>query len=323
MANKIPKVSVVVPVYNVEKYLGRCLDSLINQTLEEIQIIVVNDGSTDMSGEILKKYSTKYPNKIIYLEKANGGLSDARNYGIPYASGEYIAFLDSDDYVEPNMYEVMYKSARDNDSDLVECNFIWEYPDKAKYDIGTEYSSKDEMILYGRVVAWNKIIKNKIVKKSGIVYPVALKYEDVEFFLKLVPYIDKVSFIDDAFIHYIQRGASISNNQNEKNADIFKIIKNVLEYYKENDLYEKYLESIEYTCVRILLCSSFRRINKIKNKAVRKRLLTENWNFINENFPEWKINKKLVADKSKKAIYIKSVNKITYRIYAGLFKIIG
>lgn len=96
----MPKVSIIVPIYNVEKYLERCINSLIGQTLEDIQIILVNDGSTDKSGEIAKRYASKYKEKIMYLEKINGGLSDARNYGLSYATGEYIAFLDSDDYIE-------------------------------------------------------------------------------------------------------------------------------------------------------------------------------------------------------------------------------
>ena len=105
------KVSVIVPIYNVEKYLPKCLDSLVNQTLDDIEIILVNDGSLDDSRKIAKEYSEKYKDKIIYLEKENGGLSDARNYGIPYATGEYIAFLDSDDYIDIDAYKQMYEKA--------------------------------------------------------------------------------------------------------------------------------------------------------------------------------------------------------------------
>ena len=99
------KVSIIIPVYNVEKYISKCLDTLVNQTLEEIELIVVNDGSTDESENIIMKYKEKYPDKILYLKKNNGGLSDARNYGVNYAKGEFIAFLDSDDYVELDTYE--------------------------------------------------------------------------------------------------------------------------------------------------------------------------------------------------------------------------
>ena len=96
----MPKVSVIVPFYNVEGYIEKCLETLVNQTLKDIEIILVNDGSKDRSIDIVKKFLKQYSEKIVYLEKENGGLSDARNFAIPYAKGEYIAFLDSDDYVE-------------------------------------------------------------------------------------------------------------------------------------------------------------------------------------------------------------------------------
>ena len=153
----MPKVSVIVPVYNVEKYIEKCLNSLVNQTLKDIEIIIVNDGSKDNSDKIIKIYQEKYDN-IIYLTKKNGGLSDARNYGIPYAKGEYIAFLDSDDYVENDIYEKMYNKAKENNSDYVECDFIWEYPNKSIIDKGEEYTGKHEMLQKIRVVAWNKLI---------------------------------------------------------------------------------------------------------------------------------------------------------------------
>ena len=119
------KVSIIVPFYDVENYIETCLQSLVNQTLQDIEILLVNDGSKDGSEKIAKQFVENYPDKIIYLEKENGGLSDARNYAIPYAKGEYIAFLDSDDYIEPNMYEEMYTKAKEEDLDYVECDFLW------------------------------------------------------------------------------------------------------------------------------------------------------------------------------------------------------
>ena len=186
------KVSIIVPIYNVEKYLEKCLKSLVNQTLKEIQIILVNDGTKDNSGEIAKKYQEKYPEKVIYLEKENGGLSDARNYGKPHATGEYIAFLDSDDYVELDMYEEMYYLAQKEQSDMVECDFIWEYPNKSKQDIGTIYEGKKEMMEKVRVVAWNKLIKRTLLEETQISFPKGYRYEDLEFTYKLIPYLQKV-----------------------------------------------------------------------------------------------------------------------------------
>ena len=185
------KVSVIVPVYNVEKYIRKCMESLVNQTLKEIEIIVVNDGTKDNSMNIVKEFKEKYPDKIVCLEKENGGLSDARNFAIPFAKGEYIAFLDSDDYVEKNMYEDMYELAKKENSDMVECDFFWEYPDKIKEDIGVIYNCKKEMLEKVRVVAWNKLIKRDILvvgrgcgnhglEVAGLANLVKLLTEDVE-----------------------------------------------------------------------------------------------------------------------------------------------
>ena len=180
----MPKVSVIVPVYNVEQYIEKCLNSLIGQTLDDLEIIIVNDGSKDNSKKIIEKFIEKYPSKIVYLEKENGGLSDARNYGLPYAKGEYVAFLDSDDYVEKNMYKDMYELAKKENSDMVECDFYWEYPNKVKEDKGAIYNGKNEMLEKVRVVAWNKLIKKEILEKSQVKFPKDLRYEDVEFILK-------------------------------------------------------------------------------------------------------------------------------------------
>lgn len=314
------KVSVIVPIYNVEKQLAKCLDSLLNQTLKDIQIILVNDGSEDSSAEIAKKYVVKDPDRVLYFEKANGGLSDARNYGIPYATGEYIAFLDSDDYVELDTYENMYNLAKKENSDMVECNFIWEYPQKIKIDIGKKYSGKHEMIEKIRVVAWNKLIKRQVIEKSKIQFPKGYRYEDVEFTYKLIPYLENISFLEEPCIHYIQRQNSISNMQNERTKEIFVVLNNVIKYYKELEIYEEYKDELEYVYTRYLLCSSLLRMVKIKEKKTRKEILNLTWENLNKNFPKWKKNKILNKNKSMKDKYIKSVNKFTYKIYCFIFR---
>lgn len=317
----MPKVSVIVPFYNVEKYIEKCLKTLVNQTLDDIEIILVNDGSKDKTVDIVKKYKEMYSNKIVYLEKENGGLSDARNYAIPYARGEYIAFLDSDDYVETNMYKEMYEIVQKENSDMVECNFIWEYPNKTRIDIGTTYNNKHEMIEKIRVVAWNKLIKREILEKSKVQFPKGYRYEDVEFTYKLIPFLEKVSFCKTPMVHYVQREGSISNVQNKRNAEIFDVMEHVMDYYKENNLYEEYYQELEYLYARYAFCSSFLRIVKIKDKEIRKQLLDMTWNNVYEKFPDWKKNKILNTDKSKKNIYLKTINKITYKIYAKLLSI--
>ena len=315
----MPKVSVIVPVYNVEKYVEKCLKSLVNQTMQEIEIIVVDDGSKDGSKSIVDNYIKKYPDKIKYLYKENGGLSSARNFGIPYANGEYIAFLDSDDYVEPTMYEEMYNLAKKEDADMVECDFIWEYPNKQKYDYGVVYNGKKGAIEKARVVAWNKLIKREIIESEKIEFPFGLRYEDVEFFYKLVPSLNKIAFMKKYFIHYVQRENSIANTQNIKTKDIFKVLNNVIEFYKNKGYYEEYKEELEYTYLRLLLCSSLKRMCKIKDKQERKIALDDTWNNINTNFPNWRKNR-ILKKKTIKNMYIKSVNRFTFKIYCFILR---
>lgn len=318
----MPKVSVIVPVYNVEEYIEKCLNSLVNQTLEDIEIIIVNDGSKDNSDKIIRVFLEKYPNKIVYLKKQNGGLSDARNYAIPYAKGEYIAFLDSDDYVELNMYKNMYELAKKEHSDMVECDFYWEYPNKTKTDIGIIYNNKKEMLEKVRVVAWNKLIKREILEKTQITFPKGYRYEDVEFTYKLIPHLEKVSFLKVPCIHYIQRQNSISNSQNERTKEIFDILEHVINYYKENNLYDEYKEELEYVYTRYLFCSSLLRMVKIKDKKTRKELLNKTWENVNTKFSNWKNNKILKQRKTKKDKYLKSINKFTYKIYCAILRLI-
>lgn len=316
----MPKVSLIIPVYNVENYIEKCLDSVVNQTLKDMEIIIVNDGSQDKSKQKIEKYLKKY-SSIKYLEKENGGLSDARNYGMPHATGEYIAFLDSDDYVEKTMYEEMYNIAKKENADMVECDFVWEYPNKKREDIGEFYHSKKEMIEKGHVVAWNKLIKREIIEKTKIIFPVGLRYEDMEFFYKLVPYIDKVSFVKKCFVHYVQRENSIANTQNVRTKEIFTILDNVIKYYKENGLYEEYKDELEYIYVKFLLCSSLKRICKISEKKERKKAQMETWNNINTKFPNWRKNP-ILKKKNLKNFYIKSNNKLTFKIYCIILHVI-
>ena len=301
----MPKVSIVVPAYNVEKYIEKCLESLVNQTLQDIEIIVVNDGSKDNTKQKILEFRDKYPNKVKYLEKENGGLSSARNFGIPHATGEYIAFLDSDDYVEKNMYGEMYNEAKKDNFDMVECDFIWEYPNKSKEDHGVLANNKKELIVKNRVVAWNKLIKREILEKSKLEFPFGLRYEDVEFFYKLVPFLNKVSIVNKCFIHYVQRQNSIVNTQNSRTKEIFQVLDNVIDYYKKNGLYEEYKSELEYIYTRFLLCSSLKRMIKIKDKKERKDAILETWKNLNEKFPNWENNIILKENKSLKNLYIK------------------
>lgn len=324
----MPKVSVIVPFYNVGGYIEKCLETLVNQTLQEIEIILVNDGSKDRSINIVKKFLANYPEKIVYLEKENGGLSDARNYAIPYAKGEYIAFLDSDDYVEKDMYEKMYELAKKENSDMVECDFYWAYPDKVKEDIGEIYKGKKDMLKKVRVVAWNKLIKREILEKTKIEFPKGYRYEDVEFTYKLIPHLEKISFLKRPCIHYIQREGSISNSQNERTKEIFDVLQHVIDYYKKNNIYDEYKTELEYIYVRYAFCSSLLRIVKIQDNKLEEELLKLTWDNVNQKFPNWKKNEILRKSKGLSCkykmynLYMRTLNSFTFKMYTTMLSLL-
>lgn len=219
------KVSVIVPVYNVEEYLEKCLESLVDQTLKDIEIIVVNDGSPDNSQEIIDRYSKKYKNIKSY-KKENGGLSDARNYGLKKASGKYISFVDSDDYIAPNMLENMYNHAIKNKLDIVVCDTINVYPDKEQYLISNYQYSENNVKNYlisppmACIRLYNHILFDSISFKKGIYY------EDLELTPKLVNQTTKIGFVNEGLYYYLQRTGSIMKQQvwNDKLLDIFKVL---------------------------------------------------------------------------------------------------
>lgn len=312
------KVSIIVPVYNVYDYLDKCLKSIQNQTLNDIEVIVVNDGTKDTSQEIIDKYTTIDSRFKGYI-KENGGLSDARNYGMKKAKGEYIAFVDGDDYIEPDMYELMYNKAKEDDSDIVECDFTWDYPKKIIED---KTCVKENLLIDIRVVAWNKIYKRSVIEKSSIYFTKGVRYEDVDWCYKLLANISTFSSVNKCLYHYIQRNNSIANTQNERVRDIFIVLNNTLNYYKEKGIYEENKDELEYIYMRYIFGSSFKRVVKIKDKTLRDQILDESYSNLLSNFPNYKENKYLKIIKGSKNTYFKLMNRFTYKLSSKIFRVL-
>lgn len=316
------KVSVIVPVYNVAGYLAKCLETLVNQTLQEIEIIVVNDGSTDRSPDIIRKYAEHYPDKIIALDKKNGGLSEARNFGMSYAKGKYIGYIDSDDFVDLDMMELLYNKAEAEQADYVECDLHHTYSGYEDTEKGVHYFNKNELIMYGRSVVWNKIYNREWLQRTGVEFAVGLYHEDVDFFIRIVPHIRKIAYIDHACVHYVQRGTSINNSKSRKLLDIHTILAGLIQYYIEQGYYDRYKSALEYLFLRILLGSAFIRFSKIDDKKIRNEIFKENWSFLHRYFPNWKNNPTLKKQKGIKSIYMRMMNHTMYNLLSQLMPII-
>lgn len=300
------KISIVVPVYNVENYIEKCLNSLVKQTLKEIEIIVVDDGTPDNSVEIIKKFENRYSN-LHLVQKKNGGLSDARNCGMTYCKGEYIGFVDSDDYVEPDMYEALYREAKKTGADLVVCDYVKEYANGSRIVKARQYTSSKDMFLGGLAAAWNKIYKKDLIERSGAVFPKGLIYEDTDFFCRLIPYVTGCGYVNRAFVHYIQREGSIANTQGKKIAVIFDVFDKILEYYDERQFTQEYRDELTYFTVRVLLGSSMERICRCDDKRTRNELLAQTMDYLDKRLCGWRKNRYLAGWKDKRNLYMRNV----------------
>lgn len=246
------KVSVVIPVYNVEKYLEKCLDSIINQTLKEIEIICINDGSSDGSLNILKEYQQK-DSRIKVIDKANEGVSIARNTGINVAVGDYISFIDSDDWIASNFLECLYNASNKYNSDIACSSIIRVSKGKKrnkliykKEEFTTDKDEKNELTkvpIYSYI--WNKIYKREKLVQHKLEFPVGRVYEDVIWSIKAVYYLDGVVTVPESIYYYRKNPTSIMSTKSEKNvADYAVSEKEMLEFSNEKNL--KLLEGYKY-----------------------------------------------------------------------------
>lgn len=234
-------ISVIVPVYNVEKYLDKCIQSIVNQTYKNIEVILVDDGSYDKCGEMCDEWATR-DSRITVIHKDNGGLSDARNFGIDIAKGELLAFIDSDDYIEKKYLENLYNLLIDNDADISTCkpSIFFEnevnstvYRNLKNNDV-VVLSAKDALIemLYERTLtnsAWGKLYKKELFE--GIRYPKGKLYEDMFTTYKVIMKSNRVACSSAELYHYLIRKSSILGTINtEKQKDMLDAANEILDY---------------------------------------------------------------------------------------------
>lgn len=212
-----PKISIIVPVYKVEKYIHKCIDSILAQTFTDFELILVDDGSPDNCGKICDEYAKK-DKRIKVIHKKNGGLSDARNAGLEVAIGDYIGFVDSDDYIEHDMYEILYNICVNHNCEIASCSSIIHYSNKTIVNggHGLKLYDKEEAMktmlegkLYDEVV-WVKLFKRELFKY--IRFPAGKIYEDTAVTYKLIDKSNRVGCIGEAKYNYIKRDGSVMDN---------------------------------------------------------------------------------------------------------------
>lgn len=295
---KETKISVIVPVYNVEKYLRECLDSLVSQTMDGIELIVVNDGSPDNSQQIIDEYSLKYPEMIKAYTKENGGLSDARNYGLLKAEGEYVMYVDSDDYIDVTMCEKMYEACvRDN----AEIGFCGLYKQTAKgklkekkiriaIDGATSIYEKPELLRRFTSYACNKIFKKSFLAESKLSFP-DRHFEDSAVIYNYLALANRVVFVDEPLYFYrTGREGAITVTVDEKIFDIFQSCNSIIDFYKGKGIFDRFYPEIEYLCI-IHLQARLNTLEKSTDYEIVNRFVEQYFAFMDDGFPDWRVNK--------------------------------
>ena len=291
------KISIIVPVYNVEKYLDRCLSSLVNQTAKDFEVIIVNDGSLDNSQTIIDKYVKDNNNFKSYIKK-NGGLGYARNYGIDKANGEYLMFVDSDDYVEPNLVNECLSRLEHYDLLIFEYNQINEKNKiseviKSNFKENKIYQLNHDRELLNNIdnCAWNKCYKRELF--IDVKYPDGW-YEDLGATYIILDKAKKVGFINKPLINYISsREDSISNSISTKIFDIFEMNRINLEYYKSVNRFNKYKDELQLlTWTNIV--SIMRKLPENTNEEIAYAFVDSAFDFMKYNFGNRRI--RLEAD---------------------------
>ncbi|MDG6887089.1 putative glycosyltransferase EpsH [Clostridium perfringens] len=301
------KISVLVPVYNTEKTLQKCMDSILNQSIiSDIEIVIVNDGSTDNSEILINEYLDKYKN-IVYFKQKNQGLGATRNQGIRLASSEYIAFLDSDDWVDFDYYENMYNLAKKEGSDLVISSYCVEIPSTGSKDV-VRHNYNDNIkylddLIKGDVAgfSWNKLYKKSLITENDLKFPLRGYLENVEdqyFSFRCVALSKKISFYNGSNIHYMINPKSIVRKY-QKN-----LYNDILNLYNSDVKFLKDRKFIKYD------------IDNLKIILIRGIITTIN----NEFKPEYKVSKNDKIKLIKNVISIKEYKESLNFLYKFNFR---
>ena len=271
------KLSIIVPVYNAEKFLDKCLDSLVSQTIEDYEIILINDGSKDNSLSVMESYREKYPELIKTVSVENGGQGRARNIGINLARGEYLGFVDSDDWVSAEMYEKMCSAMDAENADVAICGIEEHYEDGR---ILSHIYKGDRKSLFSMGSSSNKVFRRSAV--GSIRFPEGLWYEDFGFSAKVECAADKTISVDETLYMYrIGHSSTMNNNNTLKNLDIIPVMDEVRAAMYECG-FEKYFD---FLLINHVLLDSVKRVS-LQKSPDKKETINKLRAYVKKYIPE-------------------------------------
>lgn len=284
-------ISIIVPIYNAEKYLNKCIKSLINQTKENLEFILINDGSTDTSEEIIKNYQDT---RIKYFKNKNQGIGKTRNFGIKKSTGKYIMFLDSDDFLATNACEELFKKAEQDKLDLVINNFYRVEEETSKQEEviiskfkNTTLKENKELLLEINLAPWNKLYKSELLKNNKIKFVEDLKYEDAPFVIEAIDKAKRIGQVNKCLNYYVIHKNSETTIRDERVFDIIEITDRIRKYFFKR---KEYTETVDKLSVRILTNYTIQQRVQ-KDKEVGIKFIDKAFQYMKENIPDYKDNK--------------------------------
>lgn len=282
------KISVIIPMYNASKYIDKCLKSLEKQTQKDIEVILINDGSTDNSLDILNKYKSK--NIKVYTQE-NKGPGAARNLGISLAKSKYIGFVDIDDYIHKDMYKLMLEEIESSNSDIVICDYYAVnnnkniYKDNGTKDMYSNLKTNPKLLNIIHPCPWNKIYKRELFNKYK--FKENIKYEDFEVIPKILYEAKRISKIDKPLYYYVYNFQGESLTISNKLFDIFIALESLIKHFKTQKVSKEFLIELEYLTIRKLLMYNEKALY-LKIRKDIKVFLNKSFEILNKYFKNWR-----------------------------------
>lgn len=317
--------SIVIPVYNVKDYLPKCINSILTQDCSDCEIILVDDGSTDgESGAICDRYAQENPELISVIHKENGGLGDARNVGESYAQGEYVLFVDSDDYLAEDTLFKLKVAADEYKCDIITFGYVFDTDGKLSEPQLENLPERtifcmdeNKRLMLSSPNACFRIWRRTFLAETGIKYPGRVWYEDIRTTMKLLALAKSVVYLPETFYRYVIREGSIMNNKNlGRNGEIIDAMDDLIAWYKENGLYEQYEEELCALTVLNVLHFATVRVVKVDPKH---ELLKRFRDYTMSAFPQCMSNKYVTEMPLKQKIVIKLAAKGRFNLLHLMF----
>lgn len=309
------KISIIIPCYNVEGNIEKCISSIKNQSYINFEAIFVDDGSSDKTKEEIQKF-IQNDERMIYKYKNNGGPSSARNFGIENASGEYICFVDSDDYIEKDYLKELYDNLIENKSDIALCYFNRVYDNKV--DLNKVNPGFDNLIKFP--AAWNKICKTSLFLDNDIRYPVGKWSEDLCAFTKLLMITENVSIVEKPLYQYIQNSTSISHTYDDRIYDVYDIITDLEDFAHRNNVYNKVKQHLEFISIYHILIGTIYKASFRKDFDINT--IKKIYKSVKDKHPNWIKNEGINTLPFFYRTYLKALNMKCFRLIYILLKLL-